>query len=185
MRRCCRRSVFLVGALCGGLCSGLCSGSFGGFGCQFLVACAYCWQPSRWPLRFGLAPLLWLPYNAVGIAVGFETLVLLVALHLHVKSNHEWYVRQATLVKLDPLTEFSAPLYFPDIPAQLWSQACHMRQDIAVAYICADTDVEGSEATSPGGFGLDVQYGRFGSADRALSYCGDNLRQFFRHVNTT
>lgn len=93
--------------------------------------------------QFGLRPLPWLPYNAVGMAVGFEVLTLLIALHLHVKSNHELDVRQMTLVELDPLTGFLAPLYFPDVLAQLWSEARHQRQDIAVAYIRADVDLDG------------------------------------------
>ena len=91
--------------------------------------------------QFGLAPLPWLPYNAIGIALGFEVLTLLIALHLHVKSNHEWDVKQATLIEIDPLTGFLAPMYFPDTLAQLWSGARHTRQDLAVAYVRADINL--------------------------------------------
>ena len=94
--------------------------------------------------QLGFAPVPWLPYNAIGLAVGFEVLTLLIALHLHVKSNHEWDVRQATVVELDPLTGFLAPLYFPDTLAQLWSETRHMRQDLAVAYVRADVDLSGT-----------------------------------------
>ena len=96
--------------------------------------------------QLGFAPVRWLPYNAIGLAVGFEVMLLLIALHLHVKSNHEWDVRQATVVELDPLTGFLAPLYFPDTLAQLWSETRHMRQDLAVAYVRADIDLRGSRS---------------------------------------
>ena len=99
--------------------------------------------------QFGLAPLPWLPYNGIVAAVGFEVLVLLIALHMHVKSNHEWDVRQTTLIELDPLTGFLAPLYFPDTLAQLWSQARHQREDIAVAYIRADIGMTGQRVGPP------------------------------------
>ena len=99
--------------------------------------------------QFGLAALPWLPYNAIGFAVGFEVLLLLIALHLHVKSNHAWDVRQTTLVELDPLSGFLAPLYFPDTLAQLWSQARHAREDIAVAYVRADIDLTGKRLAAP------------------------------------
>ena len=94
--------------------------------------------------QFGVAPVPWLPYNAIGLAVGFEVLTLLIALQLHVKSHHEWHIRQATLVEIDPLTGFLAPLYFPDTLAQLWSETRHMRQDLAVAYVRADIDLNGA-----------------------------------------
>ena len=96
--------------------------------------------------QLGFAPVPWLPYNSIGLAVGFEVTTLLIALHLHVKSNHEWDVRQATVVELDPLTGFLAPLYFPDTLAQLWSETRHMRQDLAVAYVRADIDLRGSRS---------------------------------------
>lgn len=99
--------------------------------------------------QFGLAALPWLPYNGIGLAVGFEVLLLLIGLNLHVKSNHAWDVRQTTLIELDPLSGFLAPLHFPETLAQLWSQARHSRQDIAVAYIRADIDLESKRAASP------------------------------------
>ena len=97
--------------------------------------------------QFGLMPLPWLPYNAVGLAVGFEVLVLLIAFQVLVKSNHAYAVRQTTLEELDPLSGFVAPLYYPDTLAQMWGEARRFRQDLAIAYVRADVDFDASSTT--------------------------------------
>ena len=98
--------------------------------------------------ELGVAPLPWLPANAIELAAAFEVLTLLIALHLHIKSNHAFDVRRATLGELDPLTGFLAPMYFPDTLAQLWSNARHTRQDIVVAYIRANINQKDASTAS-------------------------------------
>jgi GGDEF domain-containing protein len=90
--------------------------------------------------QFGLLALPWLPYSAIGLAVGIEVLILLLALHLHAKSTLAREVRRATLAQLDSLTGFVSALYYPDTLAQLWSQARHLQQDMALAYVRAEVD---------------------------------------------
>jgi GGDEF domain-containing protein len=98
--------------------------------------------------QLGRFALPWLPYNAIGFAVAFEVMVLLLALHLHVKSSHAKEVRKMTLIELDPLTGFVSPRYYPDTLAQLWSETRHLRQDFAIAYIRADIGFD-AHSTAP------------------------------------
>jgi two-component system, sensor histidine kinase LadS len=98
--------------------------------------------------QFGLAPLPWLPYNAIVVAVAFEIMVLLLALHLHVKSAHTQHVRDITMGELDPLTGFIATTQYPDALAQLWGQARSRQQDIAVAYVRATVDPDAYQAAN-------------------------------------
>lgn len=88
--------------------------------------------------QYAFVSLPWLPYNAIIFAVAFEVMVLMVALHLHAKSGYASKVRKMTLVELDPLTGFVAPLHYPDTLARLWGNARHRRQDMALAYVRAD-----------------------------------------------
>jgi hypothetical protein len=83
----------------------------------------------------GWLPFPWLSYNAPLYALMFEMPVLLVALHLHAKTQHTSAVRQTTLADLDPLTGFVASEHFPRLLAQHWSQAQIEQRDIAVAYV--------------------------------------------------
>ena len=122
--------------------------------------------------ELGVAPLPWLPDNAIELAAAFEVLTLLIALHLHIKSNHAFDVRRATLGELDPLTGFLAPLYFPDTLAQLWSDARHTRQDIVVAYIRADVNQR------------DVPTGSILSTDEVVRRCVRMLRIVTRPDDT-
>ena len=85
--------------------------------------------------QLGVAALPWLHYDAPIYGLILELPLLLIALHLHVRSNHASRVRKLTLAELDPLTGFLAPLHFPDKLAYLWSQARNHRQDIAIAYV--------------------------------------------------
>ena len=119
---------------------------------------AYIWMLAYCPViacltltlaeQFGLLALPWLPYNAMSFAVAFEVMLLLLALHLHVKSNHANDVRKMTLDELDPLTGFVSPTYYPDTLAQLWSETRHLRQDLAIAYVRADIGFD-AQSTMP------------------------------------
>lgn len=88
--------------------------------------------------QYAIISLPWLPYNAIIFAVAFEVMMLMVALHLHAKSGYARQIRKMTLVELDPLTGFVAPLYYPDTLARLWGDARHRRRDMALAYVRAD-----------------------------------------------
>lgn len=92
--------------------------------------------------QYAFISMPWLPYNAIIFAVAFEVLVLMVALHLHAKSKHAINVRKMTLIELDPLTGFVAPLYYPDTLARLWSEARQRREDLVVVYVHADNHAD-------------------------------------------
>ncbi len=87
--------------------------------------------------ELGMASVSWLPNNAIMFALGFEAVVLLVALHLHVKEGHAKTVRSYTLADMDPLSGFIAPRKFPQTLAKAWADARQKRQDLAVVYVRA------------------------------------------------
>jgi GGDEF domain-containing protein len=74
--------------------------------------------------------------------------VLLIVLHLHVKSKHTSFVRKNTLADLDPLTGFLAALQYSDTLAHLWSQTRSSRQEMAVAYVRATVEPDAFEAAN-------------------------------------
>lgn len=84
---------------------------------------------------FGWYALPWLPYNLPLYALLFEMPVLLIALHWHAKNLHSREVRSAYLEQIDPFTGYLAPHLFKQTLAQLWLQAQHKGQDMAVAYV--------------------------------------------------
>jgi GGDEF domain-containing protein len=88
--------------------------------------------------EFGIAPMAWLPHGAILYVLGFEAVVLLIALHLHVKEGHAKTVRRSTLADVDPLTGFVAPRRFPKALAEAWADARQRRRDLSVVYVQAN-----------------------------------------------
>lgn len=88
--------------------------------------------------EFGIAPMAWLPHGAILYVLGFEAVVLLIALHLHVKKGHAKTVRHSTLADVDPLTGFVAPRRFPKALAEAWADARQRRRDLSVVYVQAN-----------------------------------------------
>jgi two-component system, sensor histidine kinase LadS len=85
--------------------------------------------------HLGYASLPWLPYNAPMYAFVFEMPLLLVALHLHAKTQHTKTVRDSTLAGTDPMTGFVTSRLLPDTIASMWDEAQSLKHDIAVAYV--------------------------------------------------
>jgi two-component system, sensor histidine kinase LadS len=85
--------------------------------------------------HLGYASLPWLPYNAPVYAFAFEMPLLLIALHLHAKTQHTKTVRDSTLDGIDPMTGFVTSRLLPDTIASMWDEAQSLKHDIAVAYV--------------------------------------------------
>jgi hypothetical protein len=83
----------------------------------------------------GIAPLAWLNLNAPVYALVFEVPVLLIALHLHAKSQRDNEVRERTLAETDPLTGFATQEHFQRMLSVHWTQYKLTGQDMALAYI--------------------------------------------------
>jgi GGDEF domain-containing protein len=81
------------------------------------------------------AALTWFPENGVIYALVFEVPILLIALHLHAKSQHARQVHGRVLAAIDPLTGFIAPQRFEATLATCWKGAQRRKRDLAVAYI--------------------------------------------------
>lgn len=83
----------------------------------------------------GIAPLAWLHLNAPVYALVFEVPVLLIALHLHAKSQRDNEVRESTLAETDPLTGFASQEHFQRMLNVHWTQYQLTGKDVALAYI--------------------------------------------------
>jgi hypothetical protein len=81
-----------------------------------------------------------MPYDAPVYAALFETVVLLVALHLHAKSQQAQHVRRRVLDSLDPLTGFVASRSYAATAQAMWDKALLNNHDLAVAYVEARSD---------------------------------------------
>jgi two-component system, sensor histidine kinase LadS len=86
---------------------------------------------------FGWYAIPWLPYHAPLYALLFEMPLLLIALHLHAKTQHTYQVRKATLANIDPATGYVAPHLFTATLEALWQQAQDQWQDMVVVYVLA------------------------------------------------
>ena len=75
-----------------------------------------------------------LPFNAVVYTAAFESVVLMIAMQIHVKASHQAEVVDAAMDVLDPLTGFIAPQHFEEKLKVLWEQAELSRTDLAVVY---------------------------------------------------
>jgi GGDEF domain-containing protein len=80
------------------------------------------------------------PYDAPVYAVLFEATVLLVALHLHAKSQHAQHVRHSLLDSIDPHTGFMTSRQYTATAQAMWDQARQNKCDLAVAYVSATSD---------------------------------------------
>jgi two-component system, sensor histidine kinase LadS len=85
--------------------------------------------------NIGLAAFDGMFFYAPLYAVIFETMVLMVVLHFHVKNQLTRTVRQSTLAATDPQTGFVNSQIFPNTFEALWDDAQTLGQDLAVAYI--------------------------------------------------
>jgi GGDEF domain-containing protein len=85
--------------------------------------------------NLGWIALDWLPYYAPLYALIFEMPVLLMALHLHAKTQHGAAVRKITLASTDPSTGFVISEYFFPTLEKLWDEAESSGQDMAIAYV--------------------------------------------------
>lgn len=83
----------------------------------------------------GWYALPWLPYQTPLYALLIEMPVLLIALHLHAKTQHTQQVRSATLANIDPAMGYVAPHLFTATLETLWQQAQDQWQDMVVAYV--------------------------------------------------
>ena len=81
-----------------------------------------------------------LPYDAPVYALLFEASVLLVALHLHAKSQQAHQVRRGVLDGLDPHTGFVASRNYTATARATWDKALLNDHDLAVAYVEAASD---------------------------------------------
>ncbi len=95
---------------------------------------------------FGWYALPWLPYHAPLYALLFEMPLLLIALHLHAKTQHTHHVRKATLANVDPATGYVAPQMFTATLETLWQQAQDQWQDMVVAYVLVHHDAPDAAA---------------------------------------
>jgi GGDEF domain-containing protein len=84
---------------------------------------------------FGWYAFAWLPYHTPLYALLFEMPVLLIALHLHAKTQHTHQVRKTTLANIDPTTGYVAPHLFTATLETLWQQAQDQWQDMVVVYV--------------------------------------------------
>jgi 7TM diverse intracellular signalling/7TMR-DISM extracellular 2 len=86
-----------------------------------------------------------LPYDAPVYALLFEASVLLVALHLHAKSQQAQHVRRRVLDSLDPHTGLVASRRYAATALAIWDRALLNDHDLAVAYVEATADTALSE----------------------------------------
>jgi 7TM diverse intracellular signalling/7TMR-DISM extracellular 2 len=85
--------------------------------------------------NIGWLPAGWLPYYAPLYALVIEMPILMVALHLHAKTQYGITVRKNTLSSIDPTTGFITSTHFLDTLENLCDEAEVEGQDIAIAYI--------------------------------------------------
>jgi two-component system, sensor histidine kinase LadS len=85
--------------------------------------------------NMGYSSMPGLPFNAPLYALLFEMPVLLIALNVHIKTQHAKVVRTKTLARTDPRTGFVAAHDFAISLDQLWDTAKVSGQDLAVAYV--------------------------------------------------
>jgi two-component system, sensor histidine kinase LadS len=92
--------------------------------------------------NFGLAAINGLSFNAPVYALLFEVPVLLVALHLHAKSQHGQSVHQTALASADHLKGCLPPERFAATAQGLWDDARRRKKDLGVAYVQAARDTD-------------------------------------------
>jgi GGDEF domain-containing protein len=86
-------------------------------------------------VNIGYWSVPWLPFNAPLYALLFEMPVLLIALNVHIKTQHAQVLRTKTLARTDTGTGFVAAHDFAITLDQLWDSAKVSGQDLAVAYV--------------------------------------------------
>jgi GGDEF domain-containing protein len=91
---------------------------------------------------FGFLPINGVSDYAPVYAVIFEVPILLIALHLHTKTQHTQEVRESVLASLDPLTGFVTSQLFEDTAEQMWDEGRQLKRDMVVAYVEAKSDTK-------------------------------------------
>jgi two-component system, sensor histidine kinase LadS len=92
--------------------------------------------------NLGWIALPWLPYNAPVYAQIFEMPLLLLALHLHAKSQHQQDVQDSVLASINPLTGFVVAQLFQATAEKLWERARRDKHDLVVTYVEATSDAQ-------------------------------------------
>jgi two-component system, sensor histidine kinase LadS len=93
---------------------------------------------------FGFMSIYGTSVNSPVYALIFEVPVLLIALHLHTKTQHTQEVRESVLASLDPLTGFVTSQLFEDTAEQMWDEGRQRKRDMVVAYVEASSNAKHS-----------------------------------------